>query len=254
MSNRELLMIAAKGAAECLNGTVEDGGEGIRVDLPGDELAVALNPADDPAAMAPLHRLAELVRRSVGRVHLAAIPPAVAEQVLGSRDSVLLVRVEATWQSAAPVSRRFGFAAPLGREGLRPISADDCAILAAAVGDSGERVESAPLEAAWSRVLRGAQLEIAAGTEETKAKLMSLQSRRRRDIEAVFRARQMSADDLPGEGDEAASAARLERERRAALDQAEAYYDPNRLGVEMRVSLALVIHSRTSRKRGRRGE
>ncbi len=251
MSGKDLLVVAAKGAANSLGGSCEDGATGILVRLPGDEPAITLNPEDDPAAMVPLHRLAEQVRRTSGRVHLVSIPLSVADGVLGTRDSVLVVRFEATWHSAVPLSHRFGLAVPLDGGHLRPMSATDCAQLAVAVRESNDRVEASVIDLAWERILSGAAKEVASGTAEAKAKLMSLQSRRRRDIEAVFRARQMSQDDISGEGDEGASAALHERERSATLDHAEAYYDPNRLGVEMRVTLAMVIHPRALRRRRR---
>ena len=244
-------MQAAKGAAGALNGAFEEGPEGFHVQLPGNEPAITLNPAVEPAGMAPLHRVTELVRRGVGRVHLVSIPFAVAEKVVGDRASYLIVRFEATWHSAVPSAHRFGVAVPLVGGDVHPITAADCAALATVVRESNERVEATVVEAAWERILVSAEREVAEGTEEVKAKLMSLQSRRRRDIEAVFRVRQMSLDDYSSESDEAASAALLERERRAALDHADAYYDPNRLDVELRVMLALVVHPRVLRRRRR---
>jgi hypothetical protein len=251
MSNKELLLLAAKGASSALGGSLEEGPDGYLVQLPGDEPAITLNPANDAAGMAPLHRMTELVRRGVGRVYLVSVPFAEAEQIVGDRASYLIVRFEATWHSAVPSSHRFGLAVPLVGGDVRPLTSADCAALAEVVRESNDRVESAIVESSWERLLIGAEREVAVGTEEVKAKLMSLQSRRRREIEAVFRARQMSLEDYSGEGDEAASAALLERERRAALDHADAYYDPNRLTVELRVTLALVVHPRALRRRRR---
>ncbi len=249
--SRELLLKVVRGAAHCLGGEVKEEAGAIYLQLPGLEPAMGLNCADEPAAMAPLHRLAELVRRAAGRVQLVAIPNAVADCVFGSRESVLLARFEATWYSAAPVTLRFGLSTPLSGGPVRPVSAGACATLAAAVQDSGDRVEESILKAAWERLQNGAELQAVAGTQDARARLMSLQSRRRRDIEVVFRTRQMSLDDLAGEGNEAGSAALLERQRSATLEHAEAYYDPNRLTVAIRVTTALIVHPRALRRRSK---
>ncbi len=168
MSTSELLKLAAKGAAGALDGTFDDGPEGFVVQLPGEEPVITLVPTNDAAGMAPLHRMAELVRRGAGRVHLVAVPLAVADDVLGGRSSHLIVRFEATWHSAAPSSHRFGLAVPLEGGEVRDITAADCAMLALAVRESTERVESTLVEAAWERILVGSKRQVSVGTEEVK--------------------------------------------------------------------------------------
>ncbi len=251
MSRIDQLALLAQSAVSVLGGTVEPFGEGISVRLEERELALNLSPTDDPVTMAPLHQLASHVRHVAGRVHLVSMHAKVMLRELGTVAPSLVVRFQATYQSAAPVTQRFGLLVSLESHEIKTLAAPVLGTLAPELRPGRERQPQDLVEKAWSAALSAAQVHVQAGAEECRSTLLSLQSRRRREIEEVFRTRLMNLDELSGEGDDGDSAARLERERQAALDHALAWYDPNRLRVELRTPLILLIHAGSSRRKER---
>ncbi len=249
MSRIDQLTLLAQSAVTVLGGTVEAVGEGLGVRLQDRELSLYLSPTDDPVTMAPLHQLAARVRQVAGRIHLVSMRAKAMQRELGTVATSLLIRFQATYQSAAPVTQRFGLLVGLDSMQVTPLSADVFGALAPELRPGRERQPQDLVERAWTAGQEAAQTYVQAGAEECRSTLLSLQSRRRREIEEVFRTRLMNLDEMSGEGDDGDSAARLERERQAALDHAIAWYDPNRLRIELRTPLILLLHAGSSRRK-----
>ncbi len=255
MKKAELVELIAKGAASVVGGRYETVGRSHRIAFDDGQDDVLFQVQDDLSIAAPPHRMVAAVRGAAGRVYNTAAPVARLEELLpGLEPPVLLARFDAVLYSASPRTLRFGLAVSLGGGETRELSAAACGHLAAVLMPSAVRVEEADLTDALLRLRAAADDRVAEAAEEAKAALLSLQSRKRREVETVFQERLMAADEAPGENGDADLATRLAREQRAAIEHVEAYYDPNNLLVRLSARLVVLVHPRIRRSRDRRAD
>ena len=224
--------------------TVESGTD-PRTEVPGpvDESGAPIGSSPEAA-----RAKADLTLR-FGRAFLARVSDdELARQFPGLSPPLLLFTCSASFHCAAPAQARFGAVVELHSGIARPVDLPALAALADGLEDSAERIDETILVQAVSAAQRQIIPLVRKEMDDLRSTLVTLQSRKQRDIEAVFS--QRLGDLERGRADrEDGAALELERERRQAVSRVAEYFHPDRVETELDTGLLLVLHRAGHSKR-----
>jgi hypothetical protein len=179
-----------------------------------------------------------------GFAHIIALSRSVFDDLFpGLAGPVLVVRYRITLDCSQPADARMGVALSVPDGTSRILEQKMLAIMAREMLEARGRLPEDQVRLALQRARKAIEPMLSVFVEDHKAHLLTLQSRKRRELDKVFSARMADAEG-DGEGSNTDTAREIQREQDAALEHVEDYYDPNSLQVRVEEVLVTLVHRR----------